>query len=80
MLNVECFAVDDAMYDMDAPAGVYGLGHAMMMACPTLCRAAICAEADDALTSVLTRSRGGEIHAEAGTTFDFETMSMFWKP
>ncbi|KAJ7368908.1 hypothetical protein DFH08DRAFT_1071513 [Mycena albidolilacea] len=24
MLNVECFAVDDAMYDMDAPAGVYG--------------------------------------------------------
>ncbi|KAJ7859948.1 hypothetical protein B0H14DRAFT_3135015 [Mycena olivaceomarginata] len=74
MLNVECFAVDDAMYDMDAPAGVYGLGHAMMMACPTLRRAAICAEADDALTSVLTRSRGGEIHAEAGTTFDFETI------
>ncbi|KAJ7887585.1 hypothetical protein B0H14DRAFT_1236887 [Mycena olivaceomarginata] len=80
LLNVKFFGVDNTMYVLDAPAGVCALGHAMMIACPTLRRATIGAQADDALTKVLTRSRGGEVHVEAGTAFDFEDVSMFWNP
>jgi hypothetical protein len=80
LLNVKFLGVDNTMYVLDAPAGVCALGHAMMIACPTLRRATIGAQADDALTNVLTRSRGGEVHVEAGTAFDIEDVSMFWNP
>jgi hypothetical protein len=69
-------------YDMAVAADVDGLGSAIMAACPTLWRVAIGTQVawDHKLSSVLTKSRGGEIHAETGTALDFEALSMFWKP
>jgi hypothetical protein len=83
--NVIHFLSDDlrnSYYDMTVAADVEGLGSAIMAACPTLWRVAIGAQVawDQELSSVLTKSRGGEIHAETGTTLDFEALSMFWKP
>jgi hypothetical protein len=83
--NVIYFLSDDlrnSYYDMTVAADVEGLGSAIMAVCPTLWRVAIGAQVawDQELSSVLTKSRGGEIHAEIGTALDFEALSMFWKP
>ncbi|KAJ7869632.1 hypothetical protein B0H13DRAFT_2670013 [Mycena leptocephala] len=82
--NVTRFLSDDLhnSYDMTVAADVEGLGSAIMAACPTLWRVAVGAQVawDQELSSVLTKSRGGEIHAEAGTALDFEAVSMFWNP
>ncbi|KAJ7141127.1 hypothetical protein C8R44DRAFT_241262 [Mycena epipterygia] len=72
----------DLIYEMDAAADLEALGSAIMMACPTLRRTAMGAEAksDQELTCVLTRLHGGGIHSEAGTELDFDAVSMFWDP
>ncbi|KAJ6560317.1 hypothetical protein B0H19DRAFT_1147261, partial [Mycena capillaripes] len=84
--NVSHFKNQDPVnafsYNMAAAEDLEALGSAIMTACSTLRRAAIGAEAQSGteLTCVLTKSRRGKIHAEAGTAFDFEVLSMFWEP
>ncbi|KAJ7141105.1 hypothetical protein C8R44DRAFT_762743, partial [Mycena epipterygia] len=72
----------DLIYEMDAAADLEALGSAIMMACPTLRRTAMGAEAksDQELTCILTRLPGGGIHSEAGTELNFDAVSMFWDP
>ncbi|KAF7335354.1 hypothetical protein MSAN_02346200 [Mycena sanguinolenta] len=79
MLNVASFEIDDVTHKMNTAAGVYGLGHDFMIACPTLQRAAVSAEVEEqVLASVVTRSQGGEIHEGSGTVVDFDASDMFW--
>ncbi|KAJ6515344.1 hypothetical protein C8R45DRAFT_1139546 [Mycena sanguinolenta] len=80
VLNVACFDIDGVSQELNTAAGLYGLGNAFMMACPVLRRATIRTEVEEqVLTSVLTRSPGGEIHEESGLVSDFDTSSMFWE-
>ncbi|KAF8182156.1 hypothetical protein K438DRAFT_1840400 [Mycena galopus ATCC 62051] len=70
-------------YNMALADDVQALGAAILNACPTLLRAAIGTEVEigEQLTCVLTRTSGGEIHADAGTDFHtLEALSMFWNP
>ncbi|KAF7338031.1 hypothetical protein MVEN_02027100 [Mycena venus] len=70
-------------YDLAVSGDVETLSYAIMKAFPTLWRVAIGAEVvkDQELTCILTKTRAGEIHMEAGTTFDaFGPLSMFWNP
>ncbi|KAJ7467056.1 hypothetical protein FB451DRAFT_1484062 [Mycena latifolia] len=82
--NVARFNDRDAncIYHMDEAADVEALGLAIMVACPRLRWTVLGAEVqlDKELTCTLRRSADGRIHPEAGTDFNFEAHSMFWKP
>jgi hypothetical protein len=67
---------------MDAAVDREILGPAIMTACPTLRRCVIGAEVQlgEETTCTLTRSVDGRILSEAVTVFNFEAVSMFWKP
>ncbi|KAF7352300.1 hypothetical protein MVEN_01193700 [Mycena venus] len=69
-------------YDMASAADIENFGIAIMNACPTLQQAVIGGEVrpGQESTCVLRRLSGGEIHAKAGSAFDLEALSMFWKP
>ncbi|KAF8214181.1 hypothetical protein K438DRAFT_1803027 [Mycena galopus ATCC 62051] len=77
------FGQTPSPYNMAVADDVQALGVAIMNACPTLLRGAVGAEVKlgEELTCVLTRTSGGEIHAEAGTdSATLEALSMFWNP
>ncbi|KAF8182151.1 hypothetical protein K438DRAFT_1840396 [Mycena galopus ATCC 62051] len=81
--NIKGFYIGAPHYDMAVANDVQALGAVILNACPTLLRAAIGAEVEigEQLTCVLTRTSGGETHAEAGTDFHtLEALSMFWNP
>ncbi|KAJ6603049.1 hypothetical protein B0H10DRAFT_651004 [Mycena sp. CBHHK59/15] len=65
------------------PARVKKFALSILEACPTLRQAVVAIEAQDAsarqIACTLTRAPDGNIASEDGTTFDFETVSQFWK-
>ncbi|KAJ7466960.1 hypothetical protein FB451DRAFT_1560914 [Mycena latifolia] len=84
-------ALHHRTHKLENQAGLRAFGMAIMDACPALRRAIVGTRIfgprhtsllpeSSALKWTLTRTAGGEIRAEYGTTLDFEENSMFWTP
>ncbi|KAJ7288029.1 hypothetical protein C8J57DRAFT_1278767 [Mycena rebaudengoi] len=68
-------------FHLDSPDNLHEFGLTIMQACPTLRQTAlaITTPAAEKFTCILARTLGSDtIHAEAGTSFNFDAVSKFW--
>ncbi|KAJ6557099.1 hypothetical protein B0H10DRAFT_2370872 [Mycena sp. CBHHK59/15] len=83
LARLQTVVLETASITTATPACVKKFALSILEACPTLRQAVVAIEAQDALawqiSCTLTRAPDGNIASEDGTTFDFETVSQFWK-